>query len=832
MAEDTEAHLAMKLPEVMEEPEASASDVVASGEPSQPQDAPTPAARGKRAIDDGFPIEDEDGDEDNELEGKLPPRKKARTGPASGKVAEQDTMNNAGEGNDDLKGDSMPSNSADGKDSTSSHSVSSKDFDRAGWSATHKDAYGDLIAQARASRRPREKSPQQAASSDGVVRSRALFATPAASIPAGLRTSFGAAPPQAQSKPGEIRFEMHNPLTNDEHNQLVAAVRDQGSLTVDGIVRRDLNWTVSPLRVEYLVGNTWLEIWESTVDKWCEAFVADNQANIAEVGLATSLLKNAFDIRLSGGKDLPQIFLQVSEDMLRAVDSSRMRNFGGQFKPDLAKLAKKKAKKEKKEAKEASRQARRFEAKAKAKAAQEAQPASNSFNSINAEERLAGVQAADPVSPVNKVASGGAEETVDVDTENTQGEAEMEDGEINSADASGVDMEIDEDGPPAADTSSVDMETDKDGKALSQAELDQRHRYFPSIPDDAIFCLTCGHIGHSTEKCPELICKFCQGPHFKYECLMRQRCGKCKQLGHTRTSCSEKLAVAPGEAVVECAICEGHDHTEIDCMGLYQIYKPQPDNIKKVKHIPAFCYVCGIEGHYGGDCQMADYSIPPTKMWTIATASLYVDPNSEDVALSLRNPLPPPPDDSRPFIPGRSIKPQTHAVYVEDDDDVDGNDDGPNHSKGGRGGFFEKNKFNKNKPKTAPKINISSNLTFGGNTGPSNPNPQQQAQLSQVQLSKRQKGPDQPPKKKHKPTNEALPGTKPYRPKPSKPQPQPPSNPGQDGGGGGRGRGRGRGDGGGGGGGRGGGGFSALNTNNRARGGRRLRNRGGRGGQN
>lgn len=830
MADDTEADLATEVPEVMDEPESSASDVVASNELSQAQnsqnngqsDAPTPAAIRKRAIEGDDTDEGENEDENDGLEENPRPRKRARKAPASGTMVEQDTPKSAVGGKDDLEGESIRSTSANGKDSTSSPSVSSKDFDRAGWSARHHDAYADLTAQARTSKEATDESSQQAAPSQAVAGLRTSLANPAASVPAGLRTSFGATPTQAQTNPGDIRFKMHNPLTDDERNQLVAAVRDQGSRTMQPYSKRKLKWTVSPLQVEYLEGNTWLEVWETTVDKWCEAFVSENQANIAEVGLATAWLKGAFEGRLRDSrKELPQTFLEISEDMLKFPDSSRMRNFSGPVKPNLARQAKKKARKEEEArlAEEAeltsksTRKGRKEREEEKARLAQEAELTSNSFTPINAKEHLTGNQAVDPAPSANEPTSGGAEETGDADTENIQHRNEMEDGEIYSADASGVEMEMDEDDQPTADAN-VDMDNVTDGVALSEAELEQRHRYFPGIPDDAIFCLTCGHIGHQTDKCPELICKFCQGPHFKYECLMRQRCGKCKQLGHTKASCSEKLAVAPGEAVVECAICEGHDHTEIDCLELYQIYKPHPDNIKKVKHIPAFCYICGIEGHYGGDCSMADYSIAPTKMWTMATASLYIDNNSDDIAVSLRNPLPPPADDSRPNIPGRSIKPQTHEFYVEDDDDGDG--DGPNHNKGAKRSFLGNHKFNKPPPKTAPKIQISSNLTFGGNPGQSTSNSQHQAQRSQVQLPKRLKGPAQPPKKKQKPGNDALPGTKPSRPKPTKQQQQqqPPSNSSRGGGGGGRGR---------------GGGFSALNTNN-PRGSRRRGQRGGRGG--
>lgn len=604
---------------------------------------------------------------------------------------------------------------------------------------------------------------------------RTSFAQPAAPGPAGVRTSFGTTSQNPVTK-ANIDFVMHAPLTVDERNQFTAAVRDYESVEVNPLTKRKLEWTIGPIKTGFLVGNTWLEIWESIIDKWCEAFLIDNQANIAQVGLAPSLLKTALQSRLDVkvGDGFPSTFRQVNKILLRNPDTSRLRNFAGAFKPDQEKLAKKQAR----------------------TAAKLGPAGGDTIQSSTETDRQTEDLTMDASADNSAHPSPPTKAHTDLEQDGGPG-AEMEDGEINSGDASGVEVVIEQDHP-----------------IVSEAELHQRHRYFPNIPDDAVFCLTCAQVGHATASCPDLTCKFCQGTHFKYECPTRQRCVKCKQLGHAKISCPEKLAVAPGEVAIECAICEGYDHTEINCIQLYQIYRPQPSNVKKVKSLPVFCYACGTEGHYGGDCHLADTSAPPTKVWTISTASLYIDPNSNDVALSYRNELPIPPQVTRPVIPGRSIKPQTHVIFEESDGEGDGD-----FIHADNGGPPHRNKRNK-RSNNAPAIQISSNISFGSNgaTGPSH------------------KGPPQPPKKSKKPGNDALPGSKlpggrrnrNRGPPPQAPQPvnfttvrtsQPP--PQQSRGSGGRGGGNA---------GRGGGGFSQLNTK-RPRRARRGQGGGGGGGQ-
>lgn len=630
----------------------------------------------------------------------------------------------------------------------------------------------------------RNSTSQSAAPGIAVSGLRTSFAQPAAAGLAGVRTSFGTSSQKNVTKEN-IDFVMHTPLTNDERTQLIAAARGQESKDLPPLHKRSLDWVIGPIKSEFLVGTTWLEIWESTIDRWCEAFLAVNQKNVAQVGLAPTLLKLGFQRRLGDevGEGLPSTFKKINKILLKHPETSRLKNFATAFKPDLDKKAKKQAR----------------------IAAKSASVDSDAVGNPTANGRESKESVKDASTPVN---AEGTSANISIDiaqendsaSENRQNEDEMEDGEINSGDASGVDTAFDEEAPP-----------------ISQSELDERHHYFPNIPDNVVFCLTCAQVGHTTETCPDLTCKFCQGAHFKYECPTRQRCAKCKQLGHTKSSCPEKLAVAPGEVALECATCEGHDHTEINCIQLYQIYRPEPGNVSKVRSLPVFCYACGTEGHYGGDCPMADRSVPPTKLWTMSTAALYIDPTSDKVALSYRSGLPPPREVTKPVIPGRSIKPQTHVIFEESDGEGDG--DFIPLDNGGPAGRNKRNK----KANNGPAIQIASNISFGGNTGPGRTfSQQQQQEQPQQQPSKKKKGPNQPPNKSNNPGNDSASSNKPSRrrnkgPPPSNSQPnfnsvrpsQPP--PRHNHGSGGRGGGNA---------GRGGGGFSQL-ASKRSRRGRR-----------
>lgn len=592
----------------------------------EPDAAPTPVT-GKRPVDD---VEEGEPDKTEQPEGDelLPPRKKARRGLGGGASVDKDSPESVDEGEVDSEGDSKEaaSNPSDGQNLTSSP----------------------------------EQPPTPAA---GTV------------APNGLRTSF------ATSVPKNVHpdMAMHNPLTTEERSQLIAAIRDAESQTVLPLSKRDLQWTVPPIRADAIVGASWLDVFDSALDVWCAEFLVENQQNITEAGLAPSLLKVAFLLRLD--KDVtsvPPLFKTTAKRQLKNPAVSRLRNFASDFKPDPKKAAKRLAKKQAKEAKKAQKAGQEEPAKPSSSIATDSNPKPGTAN--------------DSPQPSN-----------DSPTD------EMEDGEIDT------DHEVDD-----GDSGS--------GELVSEEELDLRHRYYPGVPDDARFCTTCISPDHTTTNCPEVKCKFCQNLHFAYQCPSRQRCEKCKQLGHSRASCKEKLAVALGEGFMECAFCQGQDHQDENCTELWQTYHPKIGSTKKVNQLPIFCYCCGAQGHFGSDCGLADPRVLPSETWTTINASLYLDSGSSEEAIVYRNPLPLPPADSKPNIPGRSIKPQSHIIFEESDDDGEGFIRAPAAGAAGPS-------------KRMGTIQIRSNINFGPAAPPAPPAQQQraQAQAQQQQQSSQRK---------------------------------------------------------------------------------------------
>ncbi|KAI6375723.1 hypothetical protein MCOR31_002081 [Pyricularia oryzae] len=205
-----------------------------------------------------------------------------------------------------------------------------------------------------------------------------------------------------------------------------------------------------------------------------------------------------------------------------------------------------------------------------------------------------------------------------------------------------------------------------------EEELEQLRLYFPRA-SKTDFCVICAKNGHRANDCPPPTCRHCQNQdHTSAQCPKRVRCTKCQHLGHIKKSCPEKLASAAGEAELECAVCCATDHLEDDCESLWCTYYPDPENIVKVQSIPAFCYSCGADNHFGGDCGLYSNISTHSKddTWTVANRDLYVDPDTDVLPVSWVPP--PPPDPERPDFGGRSIVPQRNHIYFESDDEEEG----------------------------------------------------------------------------------------------------------------------------------------------------------------
>ncbi|KAK4237465.1 hypothetical protein C8A03DRAFT_15991 [Achaetomium macrosporum] len=196
-----------------------------------------------------------------------------------------------------------------------------------------------------------------------------------------------------------------------------------------------------------------------------------------------------------------------------------------------------------------------------------------------------------------------------------------------------------------------------------------RERYFPGIGLDETFCAMCASHGHAAAQCPQMMCRFCHVTgHRSFSCPTRLRCTKCRQLGHVKKDCREKLKLASGE--MECAFCQSRDHIDASCHELWRSFVFNPDTVRKVQSLPMFCYCCGHEGHYGPVCGLNQQKPTegPWETWSKANHDRYTDPASSEVAVMFRGPTVPLPAYDRPDL-GKSIVPRRHNVVFEEDSD-------------------------------------------------------------------------------------------------------------------------------------------------------------------
>ncbi|KAK0468352.1 uncharacterized protein EV420DRAFT_460559 [Desarmillaria tabescens] len=161
-------------------------------------------------------------------------------------------------------------------------------------------------------------------------------------------------------------------------------------------------------------------------------------------------------------------------------------------------------------------------------------------------------------------------------------------------------------------------------------------RYFDTPEDKPtkVVCKNCGAEGeHTTYKCPVMICLTCgaRDEHPTRSCPISKSCFKCGMKGHIN-NCPNKYQnqEAAGDT---CHRCGYRSHITSECPTWWRIYVYIPEENERVQILHArrekskadlgqggegyiaedeWCYNCGVEGHWGDDCNNAPhaYGVP------------------------------------------------------------------------------------------------------------------------------------------------------------------------------------------------------------------------------
>jgi hypothetical protein len=174
------------------------------------------------------------------------------------------------------------------------------------------------------------------------------------------------------------------------------------------------------------------------------------------------------------------------------------------------------------------------------------------------------------------------------------------------------------------------------GLDTKEAERELQLKYFPGGYPSAARCLACADSGHETFDCPSLSCTLCGVyGHSNFTCPQNQRCGKCRQKGHSTQNCVEKLLASKAE-LGKCDICNSSDHLETSCHQIWRSFAPKPEDIRMVSGIPVHCYSCGAGGHYGSECGLHPRAriLSSGVTWSSANLERYLDQNSRERAIA------------------------------------------------------------------------------------------------------------------------------------------------------------------------------------------------------
>ena len=221
------------------------------------------------------------------------------------------------------------------------------------------------------------------------------------------------------------------------------------------------------------------------------------------------------------------------------------------------------------------------------------------------------------VSSADNTAPTALPDNVDLDSGSEEGEvaeyasqSESSDAMLHYSSSAGFSR-----APPGPQQHGGPSDLHEGGRALrdlSPEAFNKQLRYFhvTKLAEEVdlrlpVQCLACGGVGHDSKKCEKLKCSSCGAydKHITIRCPTRMMCSKCRERGHSESSCPYKLKQISLDEVT-CDLCELKGHVEDDCELMWrtsgQIWGPR---LFADRQILFYCYECGDRGHLGNDCQ-------------------------------------------------------------------------------------------------------------------------------------------------------------------------------------------------------------------------------------
>jgi len=128
-------------------------------------------------------------------------------------------------------------------------------------------------------------------------------------------------------------------------------------------------------------------------------------------------------------------------------------------------------------------------------------------------------------------------------------------------------------------------------------------RYFAPQSKKEVVCYFCRQTGHLSIDCDQkkTLCPICEENHDPLKCPYSNACLKCACIGHQSRDCPNLWQKQ------DCKFCY-EVHNTVECPYLWRRYNLNVHASKYKSSVKRFCYNCGMEGHFGDECEERRYN--------------------------------------------------------------------------------------------------------------------------------------------------------------------------------------------------------------------------------